>query len=833
MKLNKNLSKLNFKVINVSSFEDNTINSPQKYSKLLQIGGYEWISERFCSYPQEIIIKFDSPVFLYQINLLCNDKKISKHLIFHSFCPDIYDGKSYNQSEISFRNIGFVDLKDNKECNYQVREYKKVFINIKTLFLKIILDNNYVNHYNKFQQVGIINIECLGTTINNNKRIESNNETRDKEKLNQLNNNIEKIIREIIGNKYDIILENFIKLDKKENNNKYTNIKNKIEEMNNTGKKIYQIKLLEKNASNKDDFDKAIELKNKSEKLKNKINEIVTEINKLFENNNNKNNEVLENDNDINEISNINISQINSLRNNNNYDSENKGNKKKILLSLSELDFLKDANDYDDTIIPTVNKKLRKNKSTVKIKEEDENKYKQKLEPLEELAEENLKDYKMLIPYIKEEGLRYLLSNQIGYKINGFEILTNQLNSIFLDDNLIELIYELINLESLFLDDKNNSTIIQSFKLIKKTLNQMKDSESDIKTNKKILKYINERIITKIISKLGDGELKIRSEASKLFYYILKQNLFNFNPMINKLLSNDVNDNLLNSSLNNSQNIKILSKLNIIKNILEEYENFISNNYTTENSFPKELILDYIFMNLKNNKLEIKKIIKELIDLAAQIFGPENVRQKIYFYMDDQKEIAKLMSQIGSLKPILNNGLSKSNSQINITKSKPKKNGLKKNSSQINIKSNSRYKIKDVDNDKTYKNDKNNLIINKNNNNQCNLCYKNLGNKTINEHKKKCLMCVECESCKDIIKVEKLNSHKLNYCKNRKKFKECNKCKEAIPYDLYDLHIKKNVCNIAKENMLRCPLCHHDIEKSDNGFYQHLVIDGCAYQKII
>ena len=238
-------------------------------------------------------------------------------------------------------------------------------------------------------------------------------------------------------------------------------------------------------------------------------------------------------------------------------------------------------------------------------------------------------------------------------------------------------------------------------------------------------------------------------------------------------------------------------------------------------------------MNLKNKKLEIKNIIKELIDLAAQIFGPESVRQKIYFYMDNQKEITKLISQIDSLKPILNNDLSRSNSQINITKSKPKKNGLKKNSSQINIKSNSRYKIKDVDNDKTYKNDKNNLIINKNNNNQCNLCYQNLGNKTINEHKKKCLMCVECESCKDIIKVEKLNYHKLNYCKNRKKFKECNKCKEAIPYDLYDLHIKKNVCNIAKENMLRCPLCHHDIEKSDNGFYQHLVIDGCAYQKII
>ena len=41
--------------------------------------------------------------------------------------------------------------------------------------------------------------------------------------------------------------------------------------MNSIGKKIYQIKLLEKNASKNDDFDKAIELKNKSDKLKNQI----------------------------------------------------------------------------------------------------------------------------------------------------------------------------------------------------------------------------------------------------------------------------------------------------------------------------------------------------------------------------------------------------------------------------------------------------------------------------------------------------------------------------------------------------------------------------------
>ena len=304
MKIKNYLSKLNFKVINITSIEeDNSINPKEKFEKLLQKGGYEWISERFCSYPQEIIIKFESPVNLYQINLLCNEKKTPKHLIFYSFCPEEFGNKEYNYSDIVFKDIGYVDLKDNKDFNFQVREYKKVFINIKTLFLKIILDNNYINNYNKFQQVGIKNIECLGNTLI--KDINIDIDLKDKEKQNQLNLNIEKTIKEIIGNKYDNLLDKIIILYKKENNKDYLKIKNKIEEMNNIGKKIFQIKMLEKNASNKDDFDKAIELKNKREKYKSNLNFIFDDIYKILENgiNNNNSNENLDlNNNNNNEI---------------------------------------------------------------------------------------------------------------------------------------------------------------------------------------------------------------------------------------------------------------------------------------------------------------------------------------------------------------------------------------------------------------------------------------------------------------------------------------------------------------------------------------------------
>ena len=235
--------------------------------------------------------------------------------------------------------------------------------------------------------------------------------------------------------------------------------KNKIEEMNNIGKKIYQIKLLEKNASNNDNFDKAMELKNKREKNKNKLYEIINEIYKIFEIDiNNKLDEKLENESEIKEINNNNDNQDFTLKNNN-FENENKEKKKKILISLTELDLLKDTNDHDDIVVPTVNKKkLIKNKSEIELKNEEENKYKQKLKPLEKLTEENLKDFKLLINYLKEDGLRYLLSNQFGYKIKGYKILSNKLNDIFVDDKINQIIYELINLERLFLEDKNNSS---------------------------------------------------------------------------------------------------------------------------------------------------------------------------------------------------------------------------------------------------------------------------------------------------------------------------------------------------------------------------------------
>ena len=43
-----------------------------------------WVSEKFCSYPQKMVIKFDNYVAIKQINIIINETKIPKVIQFIS-----------------------------------------------------------------------------------------------------------------------------------------------------------------------------------------------------------------------------------------------------------------------------------------------------------------------------------------------------------------------------------------------------------------------------------------------------------------------------------------------------------------------------------------------------------------------------------------------------------------------------------------------------------------------------------------------------------------------------------------------------------------------------
>ena len=815
---NNYLQKLNYKIVNVSSSEDDQNNLIESMISFEN----SWSSERFCSYPQIIIIQFDSPVNLRQINIISHEKKISEKISFFSFCPqkDIFIP---NKKLLNFENIGFINFNQNFASNYQVRELKRIFINIKCLYLKIILEKNYINDYNPYHQVGLINIDFFGfklpgyyNIIKKSQNINKTEEIRKNEEIE--NNNYNNLIEEISGEKVKQLNNKLIESNKNQNINECILYKELISKAKELGKKIYNLQLEKNEAIKIEDYDKATELKETIDILKSQLYNLGEKqkrnaSNENSENNLDNNNINNENDNNLDNQNNQNsnnntknnsffLSNNNSRSfdsyNNNRQSSANSYNNTKNKISEKEPINYK---EYDEMVLPAIkNKKMKSNKSQEELELENEELYKLQFGPLEELDKDNIGNYILLVPYIQEFGLQELLSKQIGYKIEGINILKNSLSKIFISSELNKIIPILFELISNFLEEKNNGLTLKTFELIEQIFQYMNINLDKIKLKKKLLNFINNRIIQKLIYFFSDGVEKIRAKASELYRHIIYQNVINFDLLIYNLLDEDV-QNKDNAHYFISPN-SVLCKLNILKNILDNYSKIINENISTEETFPIGLIIDYLIININNSKNNIKEKCREACLIAFEHFGAEPFKDKFSFL--PKKEFEKLF-KIKTLQPMMKS--------INTTSLE--NNTINKNSNK-NSPNNSPSKNKKIQNE-----------------NKCSLCRQNIGKEKLTEHMKNCPLCCRCKKCKIFVEVKNLNYHKLYDCKYKNEYKLCIRCNEAIYIKSYKIHVDNKKCNPYKANLNRCPLCHKDIPSSNKGFYQHLMKDGCQARTLI
>ena len=121
-----------------------------------------WNSVRFCSYPQEILIQFPQPVRLTRVHLLLHQNKIPTKIELYQFFPKTYNDFYIDYNSMIFDKIGYVIPDSNSRTNYQARELKKISLNENVLFFKLVFYRSTRNIYNKFDQVGLIGLECYG-----------------------------------------------------------------------------------------------------------------------------------------------------------------------------------------------------------------------------------------------------------------------------------------------------------------------------------------------------------------------------------------------------------------------------------------------------------------------------------------------------------------------------------------------------------------------------------------------------------------------------------------------------------------------------------------------
>ena len=130
-------SKLRFKVVSCSG-ED-----PDYAVKQLEEHGPHtrgWQSPRFCEYPQEVTVRFDSgaKTRITQVQLLSHQSKIATKI-------ELYVGDAQDPSSASWSRLGYLSLDSNERSNYQARELKSVYVNAVGGLLRFVIHKCFIN----------------------------------------------------------------------------------------------------------------------------------------------------------------------------------------------------------------------------------------------------------------------------------------------------------------------------------------------------------------------------------------------------------------------------------------------------------------------------------------------------------------------------------------------------------------------------------------------------------------------------------------------------------------------------------------------------------------
>jgi len=153
----------------------------------------------------------------------------------------------------------------------------------------------------------------------------------------------------------------------------------------------------------------------------------------------------------------------------------------------------------------------------------------------------------------------------------------------------------------------------------------------------------------------------VRLKASLLYSFLLSLNFCEFDNLIEELI-NDNND------INNSSINLILVKLDILANILNNFEESVGKklNENNNNKFPSELVFDYLVNNLNNNNFEVRKKTRYCIKLFFDIYDIEKFKNSLDKI--NEREIKELINDIPKLQNYFSNNITINTKNNNVSK---------------------------------------------------------------------------------------------------------------------------------------------------------------------
>ena len=701
------VTPLDYNFISFSSQDpSHPINSLQHNQNLKTNEG--WVSNRYCTYPQEIMIKFPTEVNIRQINILINESKIPKKIELINCIPIgkrnkflMNSDKNVNliPSEFMYENVGFINFSSNAENKYKLRELRKIYINVNTEYLKFKIHQNHNNNLNMFCQVGIVALNIYGRKRDKKLKMRKISPMREKnvtnisddESLFEICFNGEGLDEKDIDEKLDTKTIEKIKELEKEMESKKQNelydeckfIKDQIDKIRKISLKIKILEEEKKESANRNDFDKAQELKTDLQKVEKLLEFYSSDAYKYNENAKNDNNKKrIETNNNI-----INTSQ-NKIEDNKFQNINKKNERINVSQSHQQQELITDdILDYDDIIVPSLKNKLKNNISmnqslmnnalnsfdsidNTKELEQAE------IKPLEELSDTLKLKYEILIPIVGEETIRKIFSKCMGYRKEGLKNLKEKITDILNNksdtnetNKYILLLMEIINI---FLNSKHSSIVFEALDIFNSILTAIKE-----KSKQNNIAYdftITKRTLRKIKEKLNDISKLVREKAENIYYIMLDSDFCEYNLLLSELIEKELiyqfNRTLEAKKNNNNQysiydiynndtiipedkssNHLIITKMKIFLRALENFEDSVKKNKTDKQRFPKDILGDFIIMHINHPNNEVREITKKVAIRFIDIFG-NDILEKMNIYLDEkdiiktEKELKKIYEKL-------------------------------------------------------------------------------------------------------------------------------------------------------------------------------------------
>ena len=130
--------------------------------------GTGWVSKKFCTFPQEIVLRLERPSHVNSLSMVSHEFLIPKRVEVQIKLVDsglVHQGQSefmLSPGTIEFDRLGYVNFGSNEANNFASREMKSINIDRPCSYIKLLIYHNHPNNLNLFGQVGIAMVSLSG-----------------------------------------------------------------------------------------------------------------------------------------------------------------------------------------------------------------------------------------------------------------------------------------------------------------------------------------------------------------------------------------------------------------------------------------------------------------------------------------------------------------------------------------------------------------------------------------------------------------------------------------------------------------------------------------------